>query len=147
MGAALRGSYPGNALHRSPRCRWFPESEVNSRDPGLKRISENKVEFLIFALPEEQKPEQLKVNATELTRRMLSGWAQRTAYALTLSSAEAALVDCAGATLWCWMRQQPQRELIRNRRGTWMYQNCCGPDVSPRMSCFGLRQEERLDRY
>ncbi len=90
LGTALRGSCIGVGLSDEAEVSLLPDAEgeaIGFRDARIEHISENReLNFLISPFLKNKLPAQLKVNAAELMRKVLSGSAEKTGYALTLSS-------------------------------------------------------------
>ena len=90
LGTTLRGSCLGVGLSDEAEVSLVTDAEgevIGFRDARIERISENReLNFLLVPFLKSRLPAQLKVNAAELMRRVLSGSAEKTGYALTLSS-------------------------------------------------------------
>lgn len=80
-----------------------PDAEgetIGFRDARIERISENReLNFLMNPFLKNKLPGQLKLNAAELMRKVLSGSAEKTGYALTLSSLKLHSLMVQGAAL------------------------------------------------
>ena len=67
-----------------------PDAEgetIGFREARMEHISANReLNFLMAPFLKNRLPAQLKVNAAELMRKVLTGSAEKTGYALTLSS-------------------------------------------------------------
>ncbi len=90
LGTSLRGSCIGVSLSDAAEVSLLPQAEgetIGFRDARIERLSQNReLNFLMSPFLKNKLPAQLKVNAAELMRKVLSGSAEKTGYALTLSS-------------------------------------------------------------
>jgi hypothetical protein len=90
LGTSLRGSCIGVGLSDQAEVSLIPDAEgetIGFRDARIEHISENReLNFLLVPFLKNKLPAQLKVNAAELMRKVLSGSAEKTGYSLTLSS-------------------------------------------------------------
>ncbi len=90
LGTSLRGTCIGVGLSDDAEVSLLPDAEgetIGFRDARIEHISENReLNFLMSPFLKNKLPAQLKVNAAELMRKVLSGSAEKTGYALTLSS-------------------------------------------------------------
>lgn len=103
LGTALHGSCLGVGLSDVAEVSLVPDAEgetIGFRDARIERISENReLNFLMAPFLKNKLPGQLKVNAAELMRKVLSGSAEKTGYALTLSSLKLHSLMVQGAAL------------------------------------------------
>lgn len=103
LGTALHGSCLGVGLSDLAEVSLVPDAEgeaIGFRDARIERISENReLNFLMAPFLKNKLPGQLKVNAAELMRKVLSGSAEKTGYALTLSSLKLHSLMVQGAAL------------------------------------------------
>lgn len=90
LGTSVRGSCLGVGLADEAEVSLIPDAEgetIGFRDARIERISDNReLNFLLVPFLKNKLPAQLKVNAADLMRKVLSGSAEKTGYALTLSS-------------------------------------------------------------
>ena len=90
LGTSLHGSCLGVGLSDEAEVSLVPDAEgetIGFRDARIEHISANReLNFLIVPFLKNKLPAQLKVNAAELMRKVLSGSAEKTGYTLTLSS-------------------------------------------------------------
>lgn len=90
LGTSLRGTCIGVGLSDEAEVSLLPDAEgetIGFRDARIEHISENReLNFLMSPFLKSKLPAQLKVNAAELMRKVLSGSAEKTGYTLTLSS-------------------------------------------------------------
>ena len=90
LGTSLHGSCLGVGLSDEAEVSLVPDAEgetIGFRDARIERISENReLNFLMVPFLKNKLPAQLKINAAELMRKVLSGSAEKTGYVLTLSS-------------------------------------------------------------
>lgn len=90
LGTSVRGSCLGVGLTDEAEVSLIPDAEgetIGFRDARIEHISDNReLNFLIVPFLKNKLPGQMKVNAAELMRKVLSGSAEKTGYALTLSS-------------------------------------------------------------
>ena len=88
LGTALRGSCLGVSLTTDAEVSLVPEAEGESigfRDARLERMSDNReLNFLLAPFLSGKLPQQLKVNAADLMRKLLAGSGPSTGYALSL---------------------------------------------------------------
>jgi len=103
LGTALHGSCLGVGLSDVAEVSLVPDAEgetIGFRDARIERTSENReLNFLMAPFLKNKLPGQLKVNAAELMRKVLSGSAEKTGYALTLSSLKLHSLMVQGAAL------------------------------------------------
>ena len=89
LGTGLRGSCLGVSLTTNAEVSLVPVAEGESigfRDARLEKMSDNReLNFLLAPFLSGKLPQQLKVNAAELMRKLLAGSGSTTGYALTLN--------------------------------------------------------------
>jgi hypothetical protein len=90
LGTALRGACIGVSLTTEADVSLIPEAEgesVGFRDARVERLSESKeLNFLLVPFLSRKLPSQMKVNAADLMRELLSQSVSTTGYTLTLNS-------------------------------------------------------------
>ena len=90
LGTSLHGSCLGVGLSDTAEVSFIPDAEgetIGFRDARIEHISENReLNFMMVPFLKNKLPAQLKVNAAELMRKVLSDSAEKTGYTLTLSS-------------------------------------------------------------
>jgi len=90
LGTAVRGSCLGVSLTTDADVSLIPEAEgesVGFRDARIERLSESKeLNFLLVPFLSKKLPSQMKVNAAELMRKLLSQSVAATGYSLKLNS-------------------------------------------------------------
>ena len=88
LGTSLRGTCLGVSLTTDAEVSLVPEAEGESigfRDARLERMSDNReLNFLLAPFLSGKLPQQLKVNAADLMRKLLAGSGPSTGYALSL---------------------------------------------------------------
>jgi hypothetical protein len=90
LGTVVRGSCLGVTLATDADVSFIPDAEgetVGFRDARIERLSESKeLNFLLVPFLSRKLPAQMKLNAAELMRKLLSQSMATTGYALTLGS-------------------------------------------------------------
>jgi hypothetical protein len=90
LGTAVHGSCLGVTLATEADVSFVPEAEGESigfRDARIERLSESKeLNFLLEPFLSRKLPAQMKVNATELMRKLLAQSMASTGYGITLDS-------------------------------------------------------------
>jgi hypothetical protein len=90
LGTAVHGACIGVSLTTDADVSLIPDAEGESigfRDARIERLSESKeLNFLLVPFLSRQLPAQMKVNAAELMRQLLSRSTETTGYSLTLTS-------------------------------------------------------------
>jgi len=90
LGTALRGACIGVSLTTEADVSLIPEAEgesVGFRDARVEQLSESKeLNFLLVPFLSRKLPSQMKVNAADLMRELLSQSVSTTGYTLTLNS-------------------------------------------------------------
>ena len=88
LGTALHGACLGVSLTTDAEVSLVPDAEGESigfRDARLERMSDNReLNFLLAPFLSGKLPQQLKVNAADLMRKLLAGSGPSTGYALSL---------------------------------------------------------------
>ncbi len=94
LGTSLRGACIGVSLQTNAQVSFIPEAEdesVGFRDARVESLSDGSIpgmkelNFLLIPFLSGKLPQQMKVNAAELMRKLLVNSQQQTGYALTLS--------------------------------------------------------------
>ncbi len=90
LGTPLHGSCLGVGLSDVAEVSLVPDAEgedIGFRDARVERISENReLNFLMAPFLKNKLPGQLRINAADLMRKVLSGSSQKAGYTFTLSS-------------------------------------------------------------
>lgn len=90
LGTAVHGACIGVSLTTEADVSLIPDAEGESigfRDARVERLSESKeLNFLLVPFLSRQLPAQMKVNAAELMRQLLSRSTETTGYSLTLTA-------------------------------------------------------------
>jgi hypothetical protein len=90
LGEAVRGACLGVSLTTDADVSFIPDAEgesVGFRDARIERLSDSKeLNFLLVPFLSRKLPQQMKVNAADLMRKVLSQSLAATGYALTLNS-------------------------------------------------------------
>jgi hypothetical protein len=90
LGTVVRGSCLGVSLTTDVDVSFVPDAEDESigfRDARIERLSESKeLNFLLVPFLSHELPSQMKVNAADLMRKLLSQSVAATGYTLTLDS-------------------------------------------------------------
>ena len=90
LGKALRGECVGVSLNTDADVSVVPEAEgesVGFRDARIEKISESKeLNFLLVPFLSRKLPSQMKLNAADLMRKLLSQSVASTGYTITLDS-------------------------------------------------------------
>jgi hypothetical protein len=90
LGTGLRGACIGVSLTREADVSLVPDAEgetIGFRDARIERLSESReLNFLLVPFLSRKLPQQMKVNAAELMRQLLSRSTETTGYALSLTS-------------------------------------------------------------
>jgi hypothetical protein len=90
LGTAVRGACIGVSLSTDADVSLIPDAEGESigfRDARIERLSESReLNFLLVPFLSRKLPAQMKVNAAELMRQLLSRSAETTGYSLSLTS-------------------------------------------------------------
>ena len=88
LGTSVRGACLGVSLTTDAVVSLVPEAEGESigfRDARLERMSDNhELNFILAPFLSGKLPQQLKVNAADLMRKLLAGSGPSTGYALSL---------------------------------------------------------------
>jgi hypothetical protein len=103
LGTAVRGLCIGVSLDTDADVSMIPEAEEQSigfRDARIERLSESReLNFLLVPFLDRKLPDQMKVNAADLMRQLLSQSAQTTGYAFSLNSLKLHSLFVEGAML------------------------------------------------
>jgi hypothetical protein len=103
LGTSVHGSCVGVSMTTDADVSFIPEAEGESigfRDARIERLSESKeLNFLLVPFLSHKLPAQMKVNAADLMRQLLSRSTETTGYALTLSSLKMHSMLVQGETL------------------------------------------------
>jgi hypothetical protein len=90
LGTGVRGACIGVSLTRDADVSMIPNAEgetIGFRDARIEQLSESReLNFLLVPFLSRKLPQQMKVNAADLMRQLLSRSAETTGYALSLSS-------------------------------------------------------------
>jgi hypothetical protein len=90
LGTSVHGNCLGVSLTTDADVSFVPDAEgesVGFRDARIERLSESKeLNFLLVPFLSRKLPSQMKVNAADLMRKLLSQSVTTTGYALTLES-------------------------------------------------------------
>jgi hypothetical protein len=90
LGTVLHGACLGVSLTTDADVSFVPDAEgesVGFRDARIERLSESKeLNFLLVPFLSRKLPSQMKVNAADLMRKLLSQSMAATGYTLTLNS-------------------------------------------------------------
>jgi hypothetical protein len=90
LGTAVHGTCVGVSLNTDADVSVIPDAEVESigfRDARVEHLSESKeLNFLLVPFLSRKLPAQMKVNAADLMRQLLSKSTETTGYALSLTS-------------------------------------------------------------
>ena len=90
LGTSVHGVCIGVSMDTNADVSMVPEAQEESigfRDAHIEHLSESKeLNFLLIPFLDRKLPDQMKVNAADLMRQLLSQSTQTTGYAFTLSS-------------------------------------------------------------
>lgn len=90
LGTGIRGACIGVSLTTEADVSLIPDAEgetIGFRDARVERLSESReLNFLLVPFLSRKLPQQMKVNAADLMRQLLSRSAETTGYALSLTS-------------------------------------------------------------
>lgn len=90
LGTAVRGACIGVSLTTEADVSLIPDAEgetIGFRDARIERLSDSReLNFLLVPFLSRKLPQQMKVNAADLMRQLLSRSAETTGYALSLTS-------------------------------------------------------------
>ncbi|MEO8737130.1 MAG: hypothetical protein ABI380_11380 [Edaphobacter sp.] len=90
LGTSVRGACIGVSLNTDADVSMVPDAQeqtIGFRDARIERLSESKeLNFLLVPFLDRKLPDQMKVNAADLMRQLLSQSAQITGYAFSLNS-------------------------------------------------------------
>ena len=90
LGTSVYGNCVGVGLTRDVDVSILPNAEgetIGFRDPHIDHLSNSKeLNFLLVPFLERQLPQQMKVNAADLMRQLLTKSNETTGYAITLNN-------------------------------------------------------------
>jgi hypothetical protein len=90
LGTSVHGTCIGVSLNTEADVSFIPDAEGESmgfRDARVERLSESReLNFLLVPFLSRKLPAQMKLNAADLMRKLLTRSADTTGYAITLSS-------------------------------------------------------------
>lgn len=90
LGTSVHGTCIGVSLTTDADVSFIPDAEGESigfRDARIERLSESReLNFLLVPFLSHKLPAQMKVNAADLMRKLLTRSAETTGYALSLNS-------------------------------------------------------------
>lgn len=90
LGTSVYGNCVGVSLTRDVDVSILPDAEgetIGFRDPHIDHLSNSKeLNFLLVPFLERQLPQQMKVNAADLMRQLLTKSNETTGYAITLNN-------------------------------------------------------------
>jgi hypothetical protein len=90
LGTAVRGACIGVSLNTETDVSLVPDAEgetIGFRDAKIERLTDSReLNFLLVPFLSHKLPQQMKVNAADLMRQLLSRSAETTGYALSLTS-------------------------------------------------------------
>jgi hypothetical protein len=90
LGTSVHGSCIGITLNTDTDVSFIPEAQEESigfRDARIERLSDSReLNFLLVPFLSRKLPQQMKVNAADLMRKLLADSAQQTGYALSLNN-------------------------------------------------------------
>jgi hypothetical protein len=103
LGTGLRGACIGVSITRDVDVSVLPNAEgetIGFRDARIDHLSDSReLNFLLVPFLSRQLPQQMKVNAADLMRQLLSRSAETTGYAITLTSLKIHSMIVQGALL------------------------------------------------
>lgn len=103
LGTSLRGTCLGVSITRDVDVSVLPDAEgetIGFRDARIDHLSDSReLNFLLVPFLSRQLPQQMKVNAADLMRQLLSRSAETTGYAITLTSLKIHSMIVQGALL------------------------------------------------
>lgn len=90
LGTSVRGTCLGVSLSTNADVSMVPDAQeqtIGFRSARIERLSQSKeLNFLLVPFLDRKLPDQMKVNAADLMRQLLSQSTQTTGYAFSLSS-------------------------------------------------------------
>jgi hypothetical protein len=90
LGTVVHGSCIGITLNTDTDVSFIPEAQEESigfRDARIERLSDSReLNFLLVPFLSRKLPQQMKVNAADLMRKLLADSAQQTGYSLSLNN-------------------------------------------------------------
>jgi hypothetical protein len=103
LGTSVYGNCVGVGLTRDVDVSVLPDAEgetIGFRDARIDHLSSSReLNFLLVPFLERQLPQQMKVNAADLMRQLLSKSAETTGYAITLNALKIHSMIVQGALL------------------------------------------------
>jgi hypothetical protein len=103
LGTSVRGACVGVSLNTDTDVSFIPEAQEESigfRDARIERLSESReLNFLLEPFLKGKLPQQMKINAAELMRKVLATSAQQTGYAISLNNLKLHSMFVEGQTL------------------------------------------------
>ena len=103
LGTSVYGNCVGVSITRDVDVSVLPDAQAETivfRDARIDRLSNSaELNFLLTPFLERQLPQQMKVNAADLMRQLLSRSAESTGYAITLTSLKIHSMIVQGALL------------------------------------------------
>jgi hypothetical protein len=103
LGTSVYGNCVGVSLTRDVDVSVLPDAEgetIGFRDARIDHLSNSReLNFLLVPFLSHQLPQQMKVNAADLMRQLLSKSAETTGYAITLTSLKIHSMIVQGALL------------------------------------------------
>lgn len=103
LGTNLHGSCLGISVQTNAEVSFVPEAEGESigfRDARVEKLSDSKeLNFLVEPFLKGKLPQQMKVNAAELMRKVLANSEQQSGYALTLARLKLHSMQVEGGSL------------------------------------------------
>ena len=103
LGTSVAGTCVGVSLTRDADVSVLPDAQgetIGFRDAHIDRLSNSpELNFLLVPFLSRKLPQQMKVNAADLMRQLLSRSAESTGYAITLTSLKIHSMIVQGALL------------------------------------------------
>jgi hypothetical protein len=103
LGTSVHGSCIGITLNTDTDVSFIPEAQEESigfRDARIERLSESReLNFLLVPFLSHKLPQQMKINAADLMRKLLADSAQQTGYAISLNNLKLHSMLVEGQTL------------------------------------------------
>jgi hypothetical protein len=103
LGTSVHGSCIGITLNTDTDVSFIPEAQEESigfRDARIERLSDSReLNFLLVPFLSHKLPQQMKINAADLMRKLLADSAQQTGYAISLNNLKLHSMLVEGQTL------------------------------------------------
>ena len=103
LGTTVHGSCVGVSMTTDADVSFIPDAEGESigfRDARIERLSDSReLNFLLVPFLSHKLPQQMKVNAADLMRKLLADSAQQTGYAISLNNLKLHSMLVEGQTL------------------------------------------------